>query len=392
MAANRALGVLECRGMVALAAVCDAMLKAADVRLCGRHGIGSGWLTVLVEGDTAAVQTAIRVAEREVVSYGELIASAVVPQPDQRATGRMPHAAAMKGASIVGDLALGVLETKGMTPLIQGADAMVKSADVELLGWAFIGGALVHVFVRGDAGPVETAVAAGRSAATDEGEVNATVVLRQPAEGLGELLPPLPEGDGQTVGALGVVETTGYAAAVSAHDGMIKRADVDIVRLTIGSGGRVAALVKGSLDVVRAAVEAGVEEVGRTAEVDGSCVVSSPDAAVMACFAQQQAAVEVPDASENPHLAMGLLETRSTVGLVAAVDVMLKSADVVHEGRYKVGYFLTAGIIRGDVGAVKTALDQGAAEARKHGELVAAHMIAQPFAQMEERLVHRQAE
>jgi ethanolamine utilization protein EutM len=195
------------------------------------------------------------------------------------------------------------------------------------------------------------------------------------------------------VGALGVVETTGYAGAVSADDGMIKAADVRLVRLTIGSGGRVGALATGSLDAVTVAVKAGVESAARVGEVNGSRVISRPDAAVMACFGHADSLVEVADATwRDSHLAMGIIETRSTVGLVTAIDAMLKSADVVHEGRYRVGYFLSAGVIRGDVGAVKTALESGAAEARKHGELVAAHLIGQPFEEMEETLPHRRLE
>ena len=163
-----------------------------------------------------------------------------------------------------------------------------------------------------------------------------------------------------------------------------------MVRLTIGSGGRVGALVVGSLDAVTAAVKAGVREAARAAEVNGSRVISRPDPAVMACFGQADSPLEVADAVwRDSHLAMGIIETRSTVGLVTAMDAMLKSADVVHEGRYKVGYFLTAGVIRGDVGAVQIALESGAAEARKHGELVAAHLIAQPYDEMEETLPHR---
>jgi len=90
----------------------------------------------------------------------------------------------------------------------------------------------------------------------------------------------------------------------------------------------------------------------------------------------------------GPHLAMGLIETRSTVALVMAVDRMLKAADVTFEGRYKVGYFLTASVIRGDVGAVKTALEAGAEEVKKYGELVSAHLIPQPYEALEERLAH----
>ena len=55
---SKALGILETRGMASLMGATDAMLKAADVSVKGRHGIGSGWVTVVVEGDVAAVKTA----------------------------------------------------------------------------------------------------------------------------------------------------------------------------------------------------------------------------------------------------------------------------------------------------------------------------------------------
>ena len=48
MAVTGSVGVFECRGMTTLAAALDAMGKAASVRLSGRHGIGSGWLTIII--------------------------------------------------------------------------------------------------------------------------------------------------------------------------------------------------------------------------------------------------------------------------------------------------------------------------------------------------------
>ena len=87
--------------------------------------------------------------------------------------------------------------------------------------------------------------------------------------------------------------------------------------------------------------------------------------------------------------AMGLIETRSTVAIVKAVDQMLKAADVVFDGNFKAGAFLTAGVIRGDVDAVRTALDVGAAEAAKYGELVSVHLIPNPLPDMETRLAHK---
>ncbi len=85
---------------------------------------------------------------------------------------------------------------------------------------------------------------------------------------------------------------------------------------------------------------------------------------------------------------MGLVETRTTIGLVKALDEMLKNADVVYEGRYKVGYFLTACVVRGETGAVETALDVARRTAGQYGELVAAYAIPFPYDNMEARLPH----
>ncbi len=73
-------------------------------------------------------------------------------------------------------------------------------------------------------------------------------------------------------------------------------------------------------------------------------VVTRPDPNVVACFAQ------AATSAAPKGLALGLIETRSTVALVKAMDEMLKGAAVEYEGRMKVGYYLTAGAIRGDVG------------------------------------------
>ena len=384
---NRALGILETRGMAALMAAADVMLKRAEVSLCGRHGIGTGWLTLLIEGDTAAVNAALRAGQAAARTHGEVIFQCVVPRPEGRATAPMPHSQTPCDQLTSADRAVGLLETKGVTPLLAGADAMVKAADVEIAGWTYIGGALVHVLVRGEVAAVQTALAAGEPAACEAGELHASLVIPQPNPSLAAFFPPPAAGQVQPCGALGVVESTGYAGAVAAIDGMVKMAEVEVVRLAIGSGGRVAALVKGTLADVRSAVEAGVAAAEAAAECNGHRVITGPDPQVMACFAHPEAVPARPR-PETPRQAMGLLETRSTVGLVKAVDEMLKSAEVVYEGRHKVGYFLTAAVIRGDVGAVKVALDWGAEEARLHGELVSAHLIALPFAEMEERLPH----
>jgi microcompartment protein CcmL/EutN len=378
-----ALGVLEVRGMVTLAAAVDVMLKTASVQLTGRHGIGSGWLTVTIEGEVAAVDAAIRAGEVSSRQHGEMITAHVIPRPDTDAVAQMPHTKlTVRAATVHG--ALGVLETKGLAQLVGGTDAMVKAAAVELVGWAHIGGALCHAMVRGETSAVETAVEAGVRVAGSVGQVHASLVLPQPDDGLRALMPTEATGVATETGALGVVETTGYVGAVAATDAMVKTADVEICSLSIASGGRVAVFATGRLESVKASVEEAAVASRAAAELDAVCVVSRPDPHVLSCFAGR-----AEGRTAKLGTAMGLIETKTTVGLVKAVDEMLKAADVTYEGKHKVGNFLTAAVVRGDVEAVRAALDVGSQEATAIGELVSAHEIAYPYAELQERLPHR---
>lgn len=85
--------------------------------------------------------------------------------------------------------ALGLIETKGLVPLIEAADAMVKSANVELEGYDQVGSGLVTVTVRGDVGAVTAAVDAGAAAAQRVGEVVSTHVIARPNPDLDSVLP-----------------------------------------------------------------------------------------------------------------------------------------------------------------------------------------------------------
>ena len=385
MTDTSALGILEARGMAAIVAASDAMLKAVDIRLQGRHGVGSGWVTVVVQGEVADVEAAIRIGSEEADRYGDVITAEVIPRPEHASLDGMPHVS--RGDTLpTGEAALGLIETRGFIPLVQGADALVKAAPVDLTGWATIGGALSHVAVRGDVASIQAALTVGERVAQDAGDHVATLVIPRPADGIGLLLPPSPDAGPVEADALGLLETTGYAGAVGGSDAMVKAASVDLVRLTIASGGRTIAMIKGGIDAVQAAVAAGAMAAQEAGELNGERVISRPDPAVMACFG---AGGDDPGGSPEATGAMGLIETRSTVALVKALDEMLKAADIQFEGRYKVGYFLTAGVVRGDVDSVRIALEVGAREAERHGELASAHLIPHPYPEMEARLLHR---
>jgi ethanolamine utilization protein EutM len=87
--------------------------------------------------------------------------------------------------------ALGMIETKGLTAQFEATDAMLKAANVELIGWEKIGSGNVAVFVRGDVAAVKAAVEAGATAASAIGEVVAVHVIPRPHDdlkGLGKFL------------------------------------------------------------------------------------------------------------------------------------------------------------------------------------------------------------
>lgn len=85
--------------------------------------------------------------------------------------------------------ALGMIETRGLVGAIEAADAMVKAANVELIGKEQIGGGYVTVFVRGDVGAVKAATEAGASAAQRVGELVSVHVIPRPHEEVEKVLP-----------------------------------------------------------------------------------------------------------------------------------------------------------------------------------------------------------
>jgi ethanolamine utilization protein EutM len=85
--------------------------------------------------------------------------------------------------------ALGMIETKGLVALIEASDAMMKSANVTLLGWQKIGSGLVTAMVVGDVAAVKAAIDAGAAAAGRIGEVVGVQVIPRPHDDLGSVLP-----------------------------------------------------------------------------------------------------------------------------------------------------------------------------------------------------------
>ena len=87
--------------------------------------------------------------------------------------------------------ALGMIETKGLVASIEAADAMVKAANVTLIGKVHVGGGLVTVMVRGDVGAVKAAVESGSAAAGKLGELVAAHVIPRPHSDVEKILPSI---------------------------------------------------------------------------------------------------------------------------------------------------------------------------------------------------------
>jgi microcompartment protein CcmL/EutN len=85
--------------------------------------------------------------------------------------------------------ALGMIETRGLVAMIEAADAMVKAANVTLVGWEKVGSGYVTVLVRGDVAAVRAATDAGAAAARRVGEVISVHVIARPHPSLEDTLP-----------------------------------------------------------------------------------------------------------------------------------------------------------------------------------------------------------
>jgi microcompartment protein CcmL/EutN len=181
--------MIETKGLVAMFEAADAMLKAANVTFSGWVPVGSGLVTAFVEGDVAAVKASTDVGASAARRVGEVSCVQVIPRPHDDLDKFVSSAAkkpapAPNGAPKDPGNALGLLETRGLVGVIEGSDAMVKAAGVDLIRLVEIGGGFVTAVVRGDVGSVRAAVDAGAEAARRAGELVASHIIARPHDGL----------------------------------------------------------------------------------------------------------------------------------------------------------------------------------------------------------------
>lgn len=88
---NGSLGIIETRGLTAAIEAADAMLKAANVEIIGSEKIGSGLVSVIIQGDVGAVKAATEVGADAVSRVGELVAVHVIPRPHSDIAKLLPN-------------------------------------------------------------------------------------------------------------------------------------------------------------------------------------------------------------------------------------------------------------------------------------------------------------
>ena len=203
-----ALGFAEIPFFSITAVVADEAVKSARVRLLGIETTGNENLMIKLDGDVAAIEAALAAAEQRA---GELGAKAVIrclANPDETLGGLVYFPNAQnplyggrdqflptdypqpKNKTMSNKQeALGILETQGLTAILEATDAMLKAANVTLVGKEKIGAAYVTVIVKGDVAAVTAAVDAGAKAVGALGKLIAAHVIARPRDDLVALLP-----------------------------------------------------------------------------------------------------------------------------------------------------------------------------------------------------------
>lgn len=187
-------------------------------------------------------------------------------------------------ASKLQGAALGLVSTESFPAVVGTADAMLKSADVMLIGYEKTGSGQCTAVVRGGVADVRMAVESGTQTAKQFGQFISASLIPRPLPNLEAVLPICIHLDAlERVGkgrmgnhAIGLLETRGFPAMVGAADAMIKAADIKVVaHQTIGSG-LCTVIIRGSLSNVAIAVEAGMHEAERIGELHAVMVIPRP--------------------------------------------------------------------------------------------------------------------
>jgi carbon dioxide concentrating mechanism protein CcmO len=280
---------------------------------------------------------------------------------------------------------LGLIEGRGLAGIIKATDQMPKISEVEIFKYTNIGGGFNNIVFSGEVGAIKAAVDLTAEYVEDVGMLHTTDVIPSPHEDIYEFIQNPFEKifNKDSVGvSLGLVETKGFVPMIRAADSGIKSSDIILSNwLTIG-GGYTTVFFRGDVAAVKSAVEFAVDSASKVGEIVSEYIIPSPHVLTnkilpvgkIENFSYENNLVKNNGIGE----ALGVIETQGFAPIVAAVDAGLKSASVISNGWYKVGSAMVSTVFRGDVAAVKAAIDSAKNAASKLGKVLSAYVIPKP--------------
>jgi microcompartment protein CcmL/EutN len=204
----QALGFIEAPFLSISAMLAHEAATAADVHILGFESTGNENLLIRLSGEVAQVRAALDAAEKLAPQLGASIVTGTIPRPAggfdpmihfPNATNPLyggrdqllptDYPANPNAPKNMKPQAIGILETQGLTAILEATDAMLKAADVKLVGKEKIGAAYVTVVITGDVAAVSAAIEAGKQAVGSLGKVIAGHVIARPHDELIALLP-----------------------------------------------------------------------------------------------------------------------------------------------------------------------------------------------------------
>ena len=193
---DSALGLVSTTSFPAIVGTADMMLKSAEVTMVGYEKIGGGYCTAVVRGNIADVRLAVEEGAKTAEKFGQLVSKLVIARPMPNLEAIFPIGSHLieltqkrRGYSRLSNRSIGLLETRGFPAMVGGADAMLKSADVQLASYEKIGDGLCTAIIRGSIANVAMAIDAGMQEAERIGELHAVMIIPRLLEDLEHTLP-----------------------------------------------------------------------------------------------------------------------------------------------------------------------------------------------------------
>ncbi|MFA6112195.1 MAG: BMC domain-containing protein [Candidatus Latescibacterota bacterium] len=182
------------------------------------------------------------------------------------------------------EAALGLIEVEGVAGIILASDAACKAAEVELLGWESTGG-FTTVFFGGSLSSVTAALRGGEAAAREVTDKVVAAPLSRPEPACRQQFSfPVDPSIQVRPGALGLLETRGYAAQVIANDRMVKAAAVEVINVLTVHNRVVCSLIQGDVGAVKEAIAVGRQVLAGYEHLLAAAVIPQPVPAVLQAF------------------------------------------------------------------------------------------------------------